>query len=73
MNIVEKSFKLRNECLSQERLFTDEFLINLYEFIENDKDRERYFDILCTEFRGEIPPKFLEEVMKWIKDLFIEQ
>ena len=64
MNSIEKSFKLRNELLSQGRVFTDEFLINLYEYIENDKDRERYFDILNTEFRGDLPEKFLEELLK---------
>lgn len=60
MSRIEKSYKLRNECLSQERVFTDSFLINLYEYIENDKDKEKYLDILITEFRGEIPQKFLE-------------
>lgn len=64
MNRIEKSFKLRNECLSQERVFTDEFLINLYEYIENDKDRERYIDILNTEFRGDIPDKFIEVILE---------
>lgn len=63
MNRIEKSYKLRNECLSQERLFTDDFLINLYEYIENDKDRERYIDILNTEFRGDIPEKFIEVIL----------
>lgn len=64
MNRIEKSFKLRNECLSQERVFTDEFLINLYEYIENDKDRERYLDILNTEFRGDLPDKFIEVILE---------
>nr|DAH28173.1 MAG TPA: hypothetical protein [Caudoviricetes sp.]DAM70263.1 MAG TPA: hypothetical protein [Caudoviricetes sp.]DAW02954.1 MAG TPA: hypothetical protein [Caudoviricetes sp.] len=60
MSRIEKSYNLRNECLSQERVFTDSFLINLYEYIENNEDREKYLDILITEFRGEIPQKFLE-------------
>lgn len=60
MSIIEKSYNLRNECLSQERVFTDSFLINLYEYIENNEDKEKYLDILITEFRGEIPQKFLE-------------
>ncbi len=60
MSRIEKSYKLRNECLSQERVFTDSFLINLYEYIENNEDKEKYLDILITEFRGEIPGKFLE-------------
>lgn len=64
MNRIEKSFKLRNECLSQERVFTDEFLINLYEYIENDEDRERYLDILNTEFRGDLPDKFIEVILE---------
>ena len=68
MNRIEKSFKLRNECLSQERVFTDEFLINLYEYIENDEDKEKYFDILNTEFRGDFPEKFIEVILKWIKN-----
>ena len=70
MNRIEKSFKLRNECLSQERVFTDEFLINLYEYIESDKDKERYLDILNTEFRGDIPEKFIEVVLKWLKKVY---
>lgn len=63
MSRIEKSYNLRNECLSQERVFTDSFLINLYEYIENDMDKEKYIDILNTEFRGEIPKKFLEELL----------
>lgn len=64
MNRIEKSYKLRNECISQERIFTDDFLINLYEYIESDKDKERYLDILNTEFRGNIPEKFIEVILK---------
>lgn len=64
MNRIEKSYKLRNECLSQSRVFTDDFLINLYEYIENDKDRERYLDILNTEFRGDLPDKFIEVILE---------
>lgn len=60
MNIIEKSYKLRNECISEDRVFTDDFLINLYGYIENNKDYERYLDILNTEFRGDIPQKFIE-------------
>lgn len=63
MSRIEKSYKLRMECLSQERVFTDSFLINLYEYIENDLDKEKYIDILNTEFRGEIPKNFLEELL----------
>lgn len=64
MNRIEKSYELRNECLSQDRVFTDDFLINLYDYIENDKDRERYIDILNTEFRGDIPEKFIEVILE---------
>lgn len=64
MNRIEKSYNLRNECLSQERLFTDDFLINLYEYIEDDKDKERYLDILNTEFRGDFPEKFIEVILE---------
>lgn len=63
MSRIEKSYNLRNECLSQERVFTDSFLLNLYEYIENDLDKEKYIDILNTEFRGEIPKNFLEELL----------
>ena len=58
MSRIEKSYNLRNECLSQERVFTDSFLINLYEYIENNEDREKYLDILITEFRRDIPHTF---------------
>lgn len=64
MNRIEKSFKLRNECLSVDRVFTDDFLLDLYDYIENEKDRERYIDILDTEFRGDIPDKFIEVVLE---------
>jgi hypothetical protein len=64
MNSIEKSYRLRNEFLSQDRLFTDDFLINLYDYIEDEKDKERYIDILNTEFRGDIPNKFIEVILK---------
>lgn len=64
MNTIEKSYKLRNECLSEDRLFTDDFLLNLYDYIEDENDRERYEDIINTEFRGDIPQKFIEVMWK---------
>lgn len=64
MSRLEKSYKLRLYCLSSDRIFTDEFLLSLSYCLENDKDRERYLDILNTEFRGDIPDKFLEELLK---------
>lgn len=64
MNTIEKSYKLRNECLIEDRLFTDDFLLNLYDYIEDEKDRERYEDIINTEFRGDIPQKFIEVMWK---------
>lgn len=63
MNRIEISFKLRNECLTEDRVFTDDFLLNLYDYIENEIDRERYEDILNTEFRGDIPDKFIEVIL----------
>jgi len=62
MNSIEKSYKLRNEFLSQPRIFSDDFLLNLYDCIEDEKDKERYIDILNTEFRGDIPNKFIEVI-----------
>lgn len=64
MNTIEKSYKLRNDCLSDDRVFTDDFLLNLYDYIEDEKDRERYEDIINTEFRGDIPEKFIEVMWK---------
>lgn len=64
MNRIEKGFKLRMECLTEDRVFTDDFLLNLYDYIEDEKDKERYEDILNTEFRGDIPNKFLEVISK---------
>lgn len=64
MNIIEKTFYLRMYCLSEDRLFTDDFLLNLYDYIEDEKDRERYVDILNTEFRGDIPDKFIEVILE---------
>lgn len=64
MNRIEKSYKLRNECLTVNRVFTDDYLQDLYDYVEVEKDRERYIDILDTEFRGDIPDKFIEEMSK---------
>ena len=64
MNIIEISYKLRNECSTVNRVFTDDFLQDLYDYVEVEKDRERYIDILDTEFRGDIPDKFIEEMSK---------
>jgi hypothetical protein len=63
MNRIEKSYSLRNECISEDRVFTDDFLLNLYDYIEDAKDMERYIDILNTEFRGDIPNKFIEVLL----------
>lgn len=64
MNRIEISYKLRNECLTVNRVFTDDYLQDLYDYVEDEKDRERYIDILNTEFRGDIPDKFIEEMSK---------
>lgn len=64
MNIIEISYKLRNECLSVNRVFTDDFLLDLYDSVDDEKDRERYIDILDTEFRGDVPDKFIEVISK---------
>ena len=34
------------------------------DYVEDEKDSERYIDILDTEFRGDIPDKFIEEMSK---------
>ena len=68
MNIIEKSYNLRNDCLSDDRVFSDDFLLNLYDYIEDEKDKERYIDILNTEFRGDIPDKFIEVIKMELKD-----
>ena len=70
MNRIEKSYKLRNECISEDRVFTDDFLLNLYEYIEDAKDRERYIDIVDTEFRVDIPQKFIEVILEWLKKVY---
>ena len=67
MNRIEKSYKLRNECLSANRIFTDEFLLSLSYCLEDGKDKEIYLDILNTEFRGDIPEKFIEVLLKWMR------
>lgn len=63
MNRIEISYKLRNECLTVNRVFTDDFLLDLCDYVEDKKDRERYIDILDTEFRGDIPDKFIEVLL----------
>lgn len=70
MNIIEISYKLRNECLIVNRVFTDDYLQDLYDYVEDEKDRERYIDILDTEFRGDIPDKFIEEMSKWLRKAY---
>lgn len=64
MNRIENGFKLRMQCLTEDRVFTDEFLLNLYDYIEDNIDMGRYMDILNTEFRGDIPQKFIEVLSK---------
>ena len=64
MNRIEKSYNLRNECISEDRVFNDDFLLNLYDYLEDEKDRERYEDIINTEFRGNIPEKFIEVILE---------
>ena len=70
MNIIEISYKLWNECLSVDRVFTDDFLLDLYDYIEDEKDKERYEDILNTEFRGDIPQKFIEVILEWLEKVY---
>ena len=73
MSVVSRCYYLRLSCLSSDRIFTDKFLMSLSDYIENRGDKERYFDILDTEFRGKIPDKFIEELLKWMIVLYIEQ
>lgn len=40
MNRIEKSYKLRNECLTVNRVFTDDYLQDLYDYVEDEKDRK---------------------------------
>lgn len=67
MSILKQSYKLRLYCLSVSRVFNDEFLLSLTNYIENGEDKDIYLDILNTEFRGEIPEKFLEVILEWMK------
>lgn len=67
MSILKQSYKLRLYCLSVSRVFNDEFLLSLTYYIENGEDKDIYLDILNTEFRGEIPEKFLEVILEWMK------
>lgn len=73
MNIIERSYELRLYCLSADRIFTDEFLLSLSYYIEDDKEEEMYLDILNTEFRGDIPEKFIEVILEWVSHLYTEQ
>ena len=73
MNRIERSSELRLYCLSADRIFTDEFLLSLSYCIEDDKEEEMYLDILNTEFRGEIPEKFIEVILEWVSHFYTEQ
>lgn len=64
MSVLEESYKLRLYCLSANRIFTDEFLLSLSYYLEDGEDKDIYLDILNTEFRGDIPEKFIEVVTK---------
>lgn len=64
MSIIEESYKLRLYCLSVERVFSDDFLLWLSCYLEDGEDKDIYLDILNTEFRGDIPDKFIEELLK---------
>ena len=73
MSILKQSYKLRLYCLSIERVFSDEFLESLTCDIENEEDRDIYLDILNTEFRGDIPDKFIEVILQWVSLLYTER
>ena len=64
MSIINRCYYVRLSCISSDRIFTDKFLMRLSYYIENREDKEKYLDILNTEFRGEIPEKFIEELLK---------
>ena len=64
MSVLKQSYKLRLYCLSVTRVFSDEFLESLIYDIENDEDRDIYLDILNTEFRGDLPDKFIEVILE---------
>lgn len=64
MNIINRCYYVRLSCLSSDRIFTDKFLMRLSYYIENREDKEKYLDILNTEFRGDIPNKFIKELLK---------
>ena len=70
MNIIEESYKLRLYCLSAERVFSDDFLLTLFYHVESDEDKDIYLDILNTEFRGDIPDKFIEVILKWLEKVY---
>lgn len=63
MSVLEESYKLRLYCLSANRIFTDEFLLSLSYYLEDAEDKDIYLDILNTEFRGDIPDKFIEVIL----------
>ena len=67
MSVLEESYKLRLYCLSANRIFTDEFLLSLSYCLEDGEDKDIYLDILNTEFRGDIPEKFIEVILEWKK------
>lgn len=64
MSIIERSYKLRLNYLSATRVFSDDFLLFLSNYIESDEDKEKYTVILITEFRGNVPNKFIKELLK---------
>ena len=66
MNIVSRCYNIRLSCISLERIFTDNFLLILSNYIENREDKEKYLDILNTEFRGDLPDKFIEVILEWV-------
>ena len=63
MNIIIESYNLRMCLLSIDRVFSDNFLLILSEYIENKYDKGIYLDILNTEFRGDIPDNFIEVLL----------
>lgn len=64
MSIINRCYYVRLSCISIDRIFTDNFLMMLSLYIENREDKEKYLDILETEFRGDIPDKFIEVILE---------
>lgn len=62
MRKLLKAYYLRLISTTENRIFQDDFLMNLSYDIGNDFDLLKYIELLNEEFRGDIPEVFQNRI-----------